>query len=531
MHYQTAGIIYIFVSFFITLFSITLWNKNKAYFDKLLFWTFSLALQQISIFLMIIGQRLPAIIPSVVASGLFLFSVILLIETINSVLKHDTPSRFNYYVFCIAVLISLIAYYAWNIDFIRISIFSLAVVIICLYEFIALSKSNKLNKKKSHLLIFGIIIIIALIFLARVIIYFLGLHNHTHIWESFDFFSIIFSLVGNIFVALGILTIINDKYLHELEIKIINNKKLLKKTTILADTDELTGLSNRRHFYLIAKQEIERSNRYHNPLSLLMIDIDDFKGVNDTYGHDVGDEIIIEVGHTLAKNTRESDVVARWGGDEFIVLLLETGKLEATKIAQKLNKIIAQKSFKHHIQLTVSIGISERIFAESYDSWFKKADNAILKAKEFGKNTVIFCDEVENLKEQLYHLKIGQKYLSGIPLIDKEHLHMIDLLTKMYEGQHTQSDMIALGKDLILYTENHSHDEEAEMLKYAYQGLEEHHAQHIDLIKKAKRIFKEIETHTTDFSATSIAYVMKELIIEHFATQDLDFFEFYKSIH
>ncbi|MDF2627735.1 MAG: ggdef domain protein [Symbiobacteriaceae bacterium] len=129
----------------------------------------------------------------------------------------------------------------------------------------------------------------------------------------------------------------------------------------MAERDELTGVFNRRPFESILRLEWERAVRYRRPLSLLFIDVDDFRTVNKQYGHLVGDEALKAVARQIRQNTRRTDTVARWGGEEFVVLLPETDIESAAVLAERIRSVIAQHVIRESdwsIQVTISTGVS-----------------------------------------------------------------------------------------------------------------------------------------------------------------------------
>lgn len=164
-----------------------------------------------------------------------------------------------------------------------------------------------------------------------------------------------------------------------------------------AITDPLTSLYNYRYFRSESERELLRSERYNKPFSLAIIDIDDFKLYNDTHGHLAGDEVLKSVAKLLSKNTRKSDTIARYGGDEFIIILPELERQKAKSLAEKLcNKMRKTKSFNKiksgEVKLTVSIGIASfPDNGKTIDELLKKADQAMYDAKKAGKNTVSIC--------------------------------------------------------------------------------------------------------------------------------------------
>ena len=166
----------------------------------------------------------------------------------------------------------------------------------------------------------------------------------------------------------------------------------------MAVTDELTRLYNRRYFHVSLDREISRSRRYARPISLLMMDIDHFKQVNDNFGHLVGDEVIAGVAGVLRQVTRVTDIAARYGGEEFAVILPETDRNKAFDCARKLRKKIEAKTFMvpdgRTIQVTVSVGVASlpanetAVDADHADTLVNSADKALYEAKEDGRNRV-----------------------------------------------------------------------------------------------------------------------------------------------
>lgn len=149
-----------------------------------------------------------------------------------------------------------------------------------------------------------------------------------------------------------------------------------------ARTDHLTGLANRRCFYDIAGREIDRSRRYGHPLSLVFLDCDNFKKINDHFGHQTGDEVIRAMGEVIKANTRQSDLVARLGGDEFVVLLPETGCDNVHDFVDRLNKSIPHIGSIYGWSTTVSIGaVSYKVPPDSVDQMITQADELMYNAK------------------------------------------------------------------------------------------------------------------------------------------------------
>jgi diguanylate cyclase (GGDEF)-like protein len=174
----------------------------------------------------------------------------------------------------------------------------------------------------------------------------------------------------------------------------VENSRLYRLTKHLAITDELTDLYNYRYLQQRLDEEIGRADRYHKRLALLMIDLDDFKRVNDSHGHLVGDIVLAEVGQVLKGVVREVDVVARYGGEEFTVILPETDAAGALFVAEKIREAIGGHRFadaegSRTIHLTASVGLtSYPVHASDKESLLRTADHAVYQAKATGKDRV-----------------------------------------------------------------------------------------------------------------------------------------------
>ena len=191
--------------------------------------------------------------------------------------------------------------------------------------------------------------------------------------------------IGNEYYAVGHLRDITDRKLTE------------KKLERMATTDGLTGLTNRARFLEIAAQEMERSKRYNRPVSLIMLDADKFKNVNDTYGHDAGDTVLVNIAETTRSTLRETDTIARIGGEEFVVLMPETEEGMAMQAAERLRAAIENQEVVSAdgriIRYTVSAGVTGvRTDDASIGSVLKRADNALYTAKSAGRNRVCKAD-------------------------------------------------------------------------------------------------------------------------------------------
>ncbi len=173
----------------------------------------------------------------------------------------------------------------------------------------------------------------------------------------------------------------------------LEKAKLIAFLENLSITDELTGIANRRHFEWRLAEEVERARRYQYPLSALMLDLDHFKRVNDTYGHQIGDIVLQQIAQRLKRVLRRTDFLARYGGEEFVVLAPQTPADRALILAERLRQVIAESpiSVSPDLQLRITISIGVAVFpehAQNGNELVRAADEALYKAKQTGRNRV-----------------------------------------------------------------------------------------------------------------------------------------------
>jgi len=171
--------------------------------------------------------------------------------------------------------------------------------------------------------------------------------------------------------------------INELE----EQKRAFEKASTI---DALTRVSNRLKFDTILEQQIEMSKRYNHSFSLILFDIDDFKKINDNYGHKVGDNILVELAMIVKNAMRKSDAFARWGGEEFAIILPQSRVKTAVKIAEKLRAKIANHTFEEDMKVTCSFGVCEYKKAYDFDTLIERTDEKLYLAKHKGKNQVQF---------------------------------------------------------------------------------------------------------------------------------------------
>ena len=179
----------------------------------------------------------------------------------------------------------------------------------------------------------------------------------------------------------------------------IGNVKLFEKIQRQATKDGLTGLVNHKTFYEILEKELWRSRRHGGKISLIMVDVDNLKTINDIYGHRAGDKALREIGKRIKECIRQIDTAARYGGDEFAVILLNTTLEGASVVARRMVEAVANSPTnwnKEQIKLSISVGLSQYDADNTPEDITNKSDQALYAAKQAGKNTVRIFESTKN---------------------------------------------------------------------------------------------------------------------------------------
>ncbi|TVP83522.1 MAG: PAS domain S-box protein [Thioalkalivibrio sp.] len=172
-------------------------------------------------------------------------------------------------------------------------------------------------------------------------------------------------------------------------VDISERKRLEQELARQASHDRLTGLYNRWKFEEVLDLELERARRYGTQFSVVMFDIDHFKYVNDRFGHDTGDRVLQRIGELVGQQVRRTDILARWGGEEFMLLLSETGLEQARQLAESTRIRVGQADFPESGRLTISLGVTEYRPGETVPEMLKRVDNALYAAKQGGRNRTV----------------------------------------------------------------------------------------------------------------------------------------------
>ena len=301
----------------------------------------------------------------------------------------------------------------------------------------------------------------------------------------------------------------------------------------LSSTDRLTGAWNRAHFDKIIAVELSRSVRYHQPVTLVLLDIDNFKQVNDQYGHAIGDEVLCEIVEVVRNNIRTSDMLFRWGGEEFAILAPSTSYRSATNLAETLRAKIEQHDMKTAGKITISLGIAEHVSGQSEITWFGRADAALYSAKNDGRNRFAIDQHgssdlwAADHSAMILRMSWHESYECGDPTIDQEHRKLFELANALIDAAFNRGSKPlefdeALNK-LLAHVAHHFADEEAILAQHHYAGLEEHAQSHKRLIERALQL-RDAALEGGVTIGELVDFLADEVVARHMLKADREYF-------
>ena len=305
-------------------------------------------------------------------------------------------------------------------------------------------------------------------------------------------------------------------------------------------TDSLTGIWNRTHFDRVIALELDRSIRFRHPVSLIYFDVDNFKQVNDTFGHQVGDAVLQELVGLTNSTIRLIDGFYRWGGEEFVVLAASTSYWKAATLAEKIRSKVEQHTFAGAGSVTVSLGVAEHMGSEKAQDWFRRVDDALYRAKRTGRNRV--CVDPQGNSDvwaaeggwSIVHLVWRDMYECGNPTIDREHRELFDLANALFDASFSSQAapaayMEALDK-LMNHIAQHFADEEAVLEDHGYKKLESHRKAHAGLLARAYSLRASLAAGKGTLGDL-VDFLANAVIAEHLFKADKDFFSLFQKPH
>jgi diguanylate cyclase (GGDEF)-like protein/hemerythrin-like metal-binding protein len=315
-------------------------------------------------------------------------------------------------------------------------------------------------------------------------------------------------------------------------------QKNLVELSRLASTDKLTGAWNRRRLEETLANEMERLKRYDHPLSMLILDIDFFKKVNDVHSHHTGDQVLIQLTNVVQSSLRSTDSLTRWGGEEFVVLCPNTTLSTAAMLAERLRERLAKTVFPNVGQVTVSLGVAECMAAETWEDWFKRADAALYRAKACGRNQVQIAPETpqrggvgENVAANFVRLSWHVAYECGNPVIDDGHRGLFadaNQLLGAVLSARPKEEVATLVDKLVSDVLAHFKQEEAIISAAGYPGSAEHAAIHQTLVDKAVVLVRHFHAGTLAIGEL-FQFLAHDVVARHMLGADREFFGYLQS--
>jgi len=305
----------------------------------------------------------------------------------------------------------------------------------------------------------------------------------------------------------------------------------------LAAMDHLTGAWNRAHLERVIEPELARSLANRLPLSLILFDIDHFKNINDSFGHAVGDAVLRELVRLVRSRTRTTDVLFRWGGEEFVVLVASAGYRRAASVAETLRSTVAGHVFEGAGKVTVSLGVAEHNGDEDMAAWFRRLDEALHAAKRSGRDRVVVARlgnsdawAAEGAGSAL-HLVWQEGYECGEPTIDAEHRELFrlanNLIDRLLRKNEEPLAISAALEELLAHVQRHFADEEVILERLGYDQLPEHRRAHAGLLRRALAMAARLDAGKLRLGAV-VEFVAQDVIARHLMVIDRAFFPLFE---
>ena len=300
----------------------------------------------------------------------------------------------------------------------------------------------------------------------------------------------------------------------------------------LISNDRLTGAWNRAHFDKIIKMELSRSDRYHQPVTLVFLDIDHFGLLNDSLGYAAGDEVLRNLVKTITKNIRTSDMLFRWEGAQFAILATSTGRRAAASLAETLRGKIGQHDIAPAGRITISLGVAEHVSGESDETWFQRAHSALSKAKSGGRNRVA-VDQRGNSDVwtpgqgiTTMHLEWQDSRKCGEATIDQQHRELFDLANLLIDAAATRDanpqKFNEVLQTLLAHLEQHFADEEAILARYHYADLDVQTRAHKRLLEHVVHLHDAVEAGSV-LLGELVYFAVIEVVARHMLKTERDF--------
>ena len=307
-----------------------------------------------------------------------------------------------------------------------------------------------------------------------------------------------------------------------LQEKVSEERRLLQLQERLATTDRLTGLFNREMLDQQVGGVLAHAERYQEPLSMILFDLDHFKTVNDTWGHPVGDEVLVQTAQTVSSIIRGADLLIRFGGEEFLILMPNTTEAGAVAAAEKIRGRIAETPHPSAGIVTASFGIAERATGEEFADWYKAADDALYQAKKAGRNCTV-CHGALRSSITPLRLQWVPEWNSGHPEIDAQHRLLVEMANDYFNvalNPVAKSDgALSLLTNLLRELATHFDFEERILEQIGYPKVEEHRRINREMLRKAATLNESYQRGEVKLSSF-VSFLVDDVVVGHMLQED-----------
>lgn len=487
---------------------------------------FSLILSAISLSMMHDSIDGPSREIVLIYNLLFMLSIMMIISGFRTYFKLKPFSFWFVAYFVVGSLFYLVFIYIYPSYFYRVSTSSITMILFILDGLYRARSTIKSEGKKVQRVIIITLAFLVAFFLFRIVFAFTALDQNdlTSNMRSTAFGTGFFMIFVYNFWLMGSVLIESNS-----EIRTLN--KNTRKLTDLAMLDPLTKQYNRHRLEMDMDEYLELGQRKEAVASLLLMDLDYFKEINDKYGHDIGDQIIVMASQIISSTLRSGDQLYRWGGDEFLILTPYTDVGGAGRLAQRIIDKFKNTEFPTIKTQTVSIGCAQHFPYEPKEAWFKRVDLALYKAKQLGRGRVESWNNSEVLPPTMTKKRWEDHFESGNEAIDSQHKALLELSNELYEclGSGNSSENVdgildRVSEDL----KSHFIYESTLMKTMGFPLYDEHLEIHKQLLLDYDALRLQFKTGILSLGAF-FTFISERLIEGHILQEDMKFFDYLKS--
>ncbi|NMF89828.1 diguanylate cyclase [Aromatoleum petrolei] len=309
----------------------------------------------------------------------------------------------------------------------------------------------------------------------------------------------------------------------------------LEQMERIAYTDRLTGAWNRRHLEDAALLEMSRAERHGHAVSLLVLDVDHFKEINDQLGHAVGDYVLVELVRRIRSGIRRADTITRWGGEEFVVLAPDTALREAKQLAHKLCARVEEAHLSSARPVTISVGVAEYHCGEGFEHWLARADRAMYRAKNTGRNRVVadpysaYASDGTRLASSPVELVWRESYRSGNERVDHQHRQLFKHANRLLQAviaHAPRAEVLEAMEVLVEDITTHFTEEERLHAAIGYPDREAHAAEHGHLLALANDLFERARLDAELPIAEVFQFLAYDIVAQHLVGADRQYFPY-----